>query len=225
MGIAFVTAADRGKFDDGRAWGNCWYFEDYRDDSGNHIGYKPCKSPATPEVVEQLLKSGVGMFELFHKPRPNRSGKAISTVVRAVPLKALDLFSQIDLSKVPDQQDAVFIIAADRGKLQDGTLWRNAYGLQPYREDTADSMGFKPMKFDLAKELEESMIQRGIGFYGCEYDTRPATNAQGVVESLLILAKADLIKSFDMFGWLDSQKVPAATIVKPGKASDDKAAA
>lgn len=224
MGIAFVTAADRGKFDDGRAWGNCWYFEDYRDDSGNHIGYKPCKSPATEEVVEQLLKSGVGMFELFHKPRPNRSGKAISTVVRAVPLKPLDLFAQVDLSKIPEHQDGVFIVAADRGKLQDGTPWRNAYGLQPYREDTENSMGYKPMKFDLSKALEESLLQGGIGFYGCEYDTRPTTNAQGVVESLLILARAELIKPFDMFGWLNQQKAPAAPIGK-GKPVDDKAAA
>lgn len=223
MGIAFVTAADRGKFDDGRAWGNCWYFEDYRDDSGNHIGYKPCKSPVTPEVVEQLLKGGVGMFELFHKPRPNRSGKAISTVVRAVTLKPLDLFAQIDLSKVPEDKDAVFIVAADRGKLQDGTPWRNAYGLQPYREDNENSMGYKPMKFDLAKELEESLIKRGIGFYGCEYDTRPSTNSQGVVESLLILARAELIKNFDMFNWLNTQKTPAAPIGK--KSADDKVAA
>lgn len=223
MGIAFVTSADSGKFDDGRFWGNCYYFEDYRDDDGNHIGYKPGKSPVTPEVVAHLLKNGVGVYEMFHKPRPNSSGKAVSTIVRADFLKPLDLFGQVDLSKVDEKDDALYIISFDRGEMQDPisrkkSLWRNAYGLQPYREDSENSMGFKPMKFDVLKSLEETFLKDGVGFYACGYDTKPVTNSKtGNVESVLILSKAVSVKSFDVFGWYDFSKSKPLAAVTGGK--------
>ncbi|MBZ0304674.1 MAG: hypothetical protein K8I82_01280 [Anaerolineae bacterium] len=218
MGIAFVTSADSGKFDDGRFWGNCYYFEDYRDDDGNHIGYKPGKSPVTPEVVAHLLENGVGVYELFHKPRPNSSGKAVSTIVRADFLKPLDLFGQVDMSKIDEKDDALYVISFDRGQLQDKTLWRNAYGLQPYREDSENSMGYKPMKFDVLKSLEETFLKDGVGFYACGYDTKPVTNPKtGNVESVLILSKAASVKSFDVFGWYDFSKAKPLAAVSGGK--------
>lgn len=224
MSIAFVTSADSGKFDDGRFWGNCYYFEDYRDDDGNHIGYKPGKSPVTPEVVTQLLKNGVGVYELFHKPRPNSAGKAVSTVVRAECLKPLDLFGQVDLSKIDEKDDALYVISFDRGEMDDPktrkkTLWRNAYGLQPYREDSETSMGYKPMKFDVLKSLEETFLRDGVGFFSCGYDTKPVTNPKtGGVESVLILSKAVSVKTFDVFGWYDfSKSKPLAAVVKPAE--------
>lgn len=228
MGIAFVTSADRGKFDDGRQWGNCQYFEDYRDDDGNHIGYKPGKSPATPEVVAEMLKHGVGMYNLFHKPRPNNAGKATSTLVHVEFLKSLDLFSQVDLSKLNPMDDGLFIVSFDRGEMEDSktrkkSLWRNAFGLQPYREDSENSMGFKPMKFDVKQDLEEMFIKGGVGFYACGYDTKPVTNAKsGATESVLILAKAQPIKAFDMFGWYNQGKL--LTAVAGGKAGVAKPA-
>lgn len=233
MGIAFVTSADSGKFDDGRLWGNCQYFEDYRDDDGNHIGYKPGKSAATPEVVAEMLKHGVGIYNLFHKPRPNSDGKAISTLVRVEFLKPLDLFAQVDLSKISPDDDGLFIVSFDRGVMEDPIsrkkmAWRNAYGLQAYREDSEHSMGFKPMKFEVDQSLEESFIKGGVGFYGCAYDTKPVTNikaGKANTESVLIINKAAIIKPFDMFGWYSSQSKPLAAVGKGAVKPEVKVAA
>lgn len=220
MGLAFVTSADSGKFDDGRLWGNCQYFEDYREDDGNHIGYKPGKSPATPEVIAKMLEHGVGMYNLFHKPRPNNAGKATSTLVHVEFLKPLDLFGQVDLSKISPIDDGLFIVSLDRGEMEDAktrkkSLWRNAFGLQPYREDTANSMGYKPMKFDVLKTLEETVLKGGVGFYACGYDTKPVVNAKsGATESVLVLSKAEIIKPFDMFGWYASTQSKPVTPIK-----------
>lgn len=228
MGIAFVTSADRGNFDDGRFWGNCQYFEDYREDNISHIGYKPGKSPATPEVLAEMLKHGVGMYNLFHKPRPNNAGKAISTLVRVEFLKPLDLFAQVDVSKLSPDDDAVYIVSFDRGTMEDPKTrqkmeWRNVFGLQSYREVTENSMGYKPMKFDVLKRLEETFLKDGVGFYACGYDTKPVTNPKTQnVESVLILSKAASIKAFDVFGWYNQTK-PLSTVVI-GKAGAAKTA-
>lgn len=231
MGTAFVISADCGLFDDGRVWANCYYFEDYREDDGNHIGYKPGKSAATPQVVAEMLKHGVGMYNLFHKPRPNSAGKAVSTLVRADFLKPLDLFAQVDLSKVSDSDDALFVVSFDRGEMEDSksrkkTIWRNAFGLQPNREDSERSMGYKPMKFDVLKSLEEDFLHGGVGFYACGYDTKPVTNAKtGATESVLILSKAQLVKSFDMFGWYKQEALLSKAVTSIGAKSADKVAA
>lgn len=223
MGVAFVTAADCGKFDDGRSWGNCHYFEDYREDDRNHIGYKPGKSPATPEVIAKMLEHGVGMYNLFHKPRPNNAGKATSTLVHVEFLKPLDLFAQVDLTKISPMDDGLFIVSLDRGEMEDSrtrkkSLWRNAFGLQPYREETENSMGFKPMKFDVLKELEETVLKDGVGFYACGYDSKPVVNAKtGATESVLVLSKAEIIKPFDMFGWYASTQSKPVTPIKPAE--------
>lgn len=226
MSIALVTSAETGTLDTGKTWANCFYFEDYREDNADCVGYKPGKSPATPEVVELMLKNGVGMYNLFHKPRPNNAGKAISTIVRAEFLKPLDLFSQVDLSKVDERDDALYVISFDRGQLQDKTMWRNAHGLQPYREDSEKSMGYRPMKFSVLKSIEETFLKAGVGFYACGYDTKPVTNAKSQnVESILILSKAEQIKAFDVFGWFNQAK-PLASVAgsKAGKPAELAAA-
>lgn len=219
---SFVISADFGEFEEeaGRLWANTYYFDDYREDDGNHIGYKPCKSPCIPDVAKYMVEHGVGVYDLVHKPRPNKLGKAVSTVVKATFLKALDLYSQIDVSKVGDDLDPLYVVSFDSIKFNRNT-YRKAWGLQPYREDSEKSMGFKPMEFEVFPNLQELFLKEGVGFYGVCYEAKPQKKPDGTIESLLLLANARLLKRFDVFGWHNqADKKP----VSPVKVEEKKAA-
>lgn len=214
---SLVTAADFGEFEGeaGRMWANTFYFDDYREDSAQHIGYKPCKSPCTVEVAQTMIQHGVGIYDLVHKPRPNRLGRAVSTVVKATFLKPLDLYKQADFSKIGDDLDPLYVVSFDVVDFN-RNKYRKAWGLQAYREDSDKSMGFKPMEFEVYPELEQMLLTKGVGFYAVGYDAKPQKKADGTIESLLLLSKAEPVKSFDVFGWYNLEKdKKVAPIPKP----------
>ena len=219
---SLVTSADWGAFDDdaGRMWANTYYFDDYREDTGNHIGYKPCKSPCTVEVAEYMIKHGVGIYDLVHKPRPNKLGRAVSTVVKANFLKPLDLYAQADFSKIADDLDPLYVVSFDVVDFN-RNKYRKAWGLQAYREDSERSMGFKPMEFEVSADLQELLLSKGVGFYAAGYDAKPTKKADGTIESLLVLSKAELVKQFDVFGWYGQ---PEKKVVAAAKVEEKKAA-
>lgn len=221
---SLVTSADFGEFEEeaGRMWANTYYFDDYREDSGDHIGYKPCKSPCTVDVAKAMIHHGVGIYDLVHKPRPNKLGRAVSTVVKATFLKGLDLYAQADFSKISDDLDPLYIISFDVVSFN-RNKYRKAWGLQSYREDSEKSMGFKPMEFEVYERLQEALLTKGVGFYAAGYDAKPTKKADGTIESLLLLSKAELVKPFDVFGWFNGQQ--QKKVVPVGKVVDEKLAA
>lgn len=213
---SLVTSADFGAFEDdaGRMWANTFYFDDYREDTGNHIGYKPCKSPCMVEVAEYMVKHGVGVYDLVHKPRPNKLGRAVSTVVKATFLKPLDLYAHADFSKIGDDLDPLYVVSFDVVDFN-RNKYRKSWGLQAYREDSERSMGFKPMEFEVNADLQELLLQNGVGFYAAGYEAKPTKKTDGTIESLLILSKAHLVKQFDVFGWYGQQDKKVASIKPP----------
>lgn len=203
---SLVSSADFGEFEEeaGRMWANTYYFDDYRDDNADHIGYKPCKSPCTVEVAKTMIEHGVGIYDLVHKPRPNKLGRAVSTVVKATFLKPLELYKQADFSKLSDDFDPLYIVSFDVVSFNKNK-YRKAWGLQAYREDSEKSMGFKPMEFEVNADLEQLLLKNGVGFYAVGYEAMPKKKADGTIESLLLLSSAELVKAFDVFGWHNSK--------------------
>ena len=226
---SFVTSADFGEFEEeaGRMWANTYYFDDYREDSSDHIGYKPCKSPCTVEVAKTMIEHGIGIYDLVHKPRPNKLGRAVSTVVKATFLKELDLHKQADFSKINDELDPLYIVSFDVVSFN-RNKYRKAWGLQAYREDSEKSMGYKPMEFEVYERLQEDLLTKGVGFYAAGYDAKPTKKADGTIESLLLLSKAELVKSFDVFGWyngLQKKKPVPVVTANVAEIADEKKAA
>ena len=72
------------------------YVTDYREESSNAVGFKAMKIPAVPEVFEAIKKGGApGLYDLEMRTRPGKEGQTTVMAVRAVLLRKVSLFDQV----------------------------------------------------------------------------------------------------------------------------------
>lgn len=77
-----------------------WYQTNYRDSSGDYLGYKPIKVPATKEVFESLKGHSLraGLYRVVFQSRPGAESKPTLTMVRVLEfVEEVDPFASVSV--------------------------------------------------------------------------------------------------------------------------------